>query len=79
MSIDRTNALLLFTERYRSPDLQIYRISQTARKPLYGVNSKAWFIEFSLERATRIGPSSVLCISQSDGRVLYEGLACDEG
>jgi hypothetical protein len=84
MSIGRTEALYVFHERYRSPELTIYAIGDTDvkgpdRDPIFGRMPNAWYIRFSLDNAPMIRPSRLVCVSKADGRVLFDGDACDEG
>jgi len=79
MSITRNEALRRFDERYRSPELEIHDVSENKPKDCYLANSDAWFIRFSIDRFPVCRPSRLVCVSKSDGRVLYDGSACDEG
>jgi hypothetical protein len=79
MSITRDEALRRFGKRYRSPDLEIYEISESKPKDCYSAEFDGWFIRFSLDALPGPRSSRILCISKSDGQVLYDGSACDEG
>ena len=79
MTITRDEALRRFDERYRSPEIQIHDVSENKPKDCYSAEFDGWFIRFSMDSFPGCRPSRVLCISKSDGRVLYDGSACDEG
>jgi hypothetical protein len=84
MSLSRTEALRMFNERYRSPELTIYAIGDTdvkgpERDAIFGRMPNAWYIRFSLNNAPMIRPSRLVCVSKADGRILFDGDACDEG
>ena len=84
MGLSRTEALRMFNKRYRSPELTIYAIGDTdvkgpERVPIFGRVPKAWYIRFSLDDAPMIRPSRLVCVSKADGRILFDGDACDEG
>jgi hypothetical protein len=84
MSLNRAEALRMFNERYRSPELTIYAIGDTdvkgpQRDPIFGWVPNAWYIRFSLHDAPMIRPSRLVCVSKADGRILLDGEACDEG
>ena len=53
MSLNRAEALHMFNERYRSPELTICAMGDTdvkgpERVPIFGRVPKAWYIRFSL-------------------------------
>jgi hypothetical protein len=84
MSLSRTEALRMFNERYRSPELTIYTIGDTdvkgpERDPIFEWAPNAWYIRFSLDNAPMIRPSRLVCVSKADGRILFDGEARDEG
>ena len=80
MSITRDEALRRFDERYRSPELRIHQVTESKPRDCYLVAEfDAWFIRFSIDRFPGLQPSRILCISKSDGRILYDGTASDEG
>jgi hypothetical protein len=84
MSLSRNEALRMFNERYRSPELTVYAIGDTdvkgpERDPISGWMPNAWYIRCSLDDAPIIRPSRVVCVSKADGRIVFDGDACDEG
>ena len=79
MSITRDEALRCFAERYRSPEIQIHDVSDSRPMECYLADANAWFIRFSIDRLPGVRPSRLLCISKSNGRILYDGSASDEG
>ena len=84
MSLNRGEALRMFNERYRSPELTIYAIGGTdvrgpERDPIFGWVPNAWYIRFFLHDGPMIRASRLVCVSKADGRILFDGEACDEG
>jgi hypothetical protein len=84
MSLSRNEALHIFSEWYRSPTLEIFAMGDTdvkgsERDPIFGWVPNAWYIRFSLDDALMIRPSRLVCVSKTDGRILFDGEACDEG
>ena len=84
MSLSRTEALRIFADRYRGPELTIYAIGDTdvkgpERNLIFGRMPTAWYIRFRLDNAPMIRPSRLVCVSKADGRILFDGDACDEG
>ena len=84
MSVSRSEALRIFNERYRSPELKIHAVGDTdvkgpERDLIFGWVPNAWYIRFSLDDVPMIRPSRLVCISKVDGQILFDGDACDEG
>jgi hypothetical protein len=84
MSLSQTEALRRFNERYRSPELTIYAVGDTdvkgsERDATFARMPNAWYIRFSFDNAPMIRPSRLVCVSKSDGQILFDGDACDEG
>lgn len=84
MRLSQTEALRMFNERYRSPELTIYAVGDTdvkgpERDSIFGTMPNAWHVRFSLDNAPMIRPSRLVCVSKADGQILFDGDACDEG
>jgi hypothetical protein len=84
MSVSRTEARRVFNERYRGPELTIHAVGDTdvkgrERDTIFGWVSNAWYVRFSLDDVPMIRPSRLVCFSKADGRILFDGEACDEG
>ena len=73
MSISRNEALRRFDQRYRSSELRIHDVSESQPKDFYSADVNAWFIRFSIDPFPCVRPSRILCVSKSDGKILYDG------
>ena len=83
MNVSRTEALRIFSERYRTPELKIHAVGDTdvpgpERDPIFGWVPNAWYIRFSLDDALMIRPTRLVCISKADGRILFDGAELPE-
>ena len=79
MSISKTEALRIFRDRYRAPELSIHVVGQTGAGANYPLQPNAWFVRFSLDDTSMLRPTRLVCIAKSDGRIGYEGYDSDEG
>ena len=84
MSISSLEALRIFDQRYRSPELNIHVVGDTDVKghekdPVFTWFPNAWYIRFSVDDALMIRPTRLVCISKGDGHILFDGDASDEG
>lgn len=76
---NKQDALKRFDELYRSPTLLIHDITETGVNVRYPYRPHAWAVRFSFDFAWMIRPSRLVCFSKSDGEVVYDGTANDEG
>lgn len=76
--ITEDDAIRIFHERYHSARLVIYEVGKTERDPLYPFTPNSWFVRFTQGDASLIQPTHVVCIA-SNGSIVYDGPACDEG
>ena len=79
MSITRSDALRIFRRRYRTPNLLIHDVGERDDDGCYPLVPNSWFIRFSIDDAPLIRPSRLVCISKSEGEIVYDGSAGDEG
>jgi len=70
MALTRDDALKVFHERYRSPELVVHRVAN---------DNNGWGIRYSLTTEPVLRPSRLVLISKIDGRILFDGSASDEG
>jgi hypothetical protein len=89
MSTTRDDALRIFHDTYRAPSLEIYQVGESGpegstprtRNGRYigWIPPDCWFILFTLGFRCEIGPSRLACIAKSNGAIVSDADAGDEG
>jgi hypothetical protein len=88
MRIDRHDALRIFHDKYRAPSLEIYEVGESGPescmlrregRSIGPIPGNCWFVRFSLGLQGIIRPSRLVCIAKSDGEIVFDGDASDEG
>jgi len=80
MTVTRDDALRIFGERYRSPELEIWSVSdREVETEVCPPQRNVWSIAFALEPFDRLQSSRRVCISKCDGQIVFDGWAHDEG
>jgi len=79
MGISKSEALRIFRDRYRSPELTIHGVGQTGASANYPFQPNAWFVRFSLDDMSILRPTRLLCISKSGVEILIDDSVSDEG
>lgn len=83
MTVTQDDALRIFSARYGSPDIRIYGITENDTEvKMFPAQHNVWYVTFvvqSEEVLSRLECSRLVCISKSDGQIVYDGFACDEG
>jgi hypothetical protein len=88
MNTNRDDALRIFHDTYRWPGLEIYEVGESgpescallrAGRSIGRIPRNCWFVWFSLGFHGVIGPSRLVCIAKSNGAIVFDGDASDEG